>query len=169
MNKELLRVRLYELIKSNPGITKNEMLDKVKDEFDGANFSHVYLIVKKFIEDRIVKVDGRKKNTGHYMPDVDIPEDIPTTSQTSKQNGEKQEYIRPNKQPEKRFVLEKNESNVWRTVDENDISDPIENLFNQCVKLVPLHYRVRDVETDTILHERQPQYHITGILAEASA
>lgn len=169
MNKELLRVRLYELIKASPGITKNDMLDKVKDEFEGINFSHVYLIVKKFIDDKIVKVDGKKKNTGHYLPDVDVPEDVSTPLRPQKTEGEKTEYTRPNKKPEKRFVLEKNESNMWRTVDESDISEPISNLFNQCIKLVPLHYRVRDIETDTILHERQPEHLSTRLLTETIA
>ena len=168
MNKELLRARLYGLIKETPGITKNDMLDKVKDEYTDINFSHVYLIVKKLIEDKLVKVDGKKKNTGHYLPDAAVPDTVPVAPQPYRQNGERAEYVRPNKKPTKRYVLEKNESNTWRTVDESEISDPITNLFNQCVKLVPLHYRVRDVETDTIIHERRPEHHNTQLYTEAA-
>jgi hypothetical protein len=167
MNKELLRAQLYDAIKTSPGITKNEMLDLVKDSYEGVNFSHVYLIVKKLIEDKLVKVDGKKKRTGHYLPDVDIPEDVPKPV-TTPAGTTPQKFERNNK-PTKRFVLEKNESNTWRTVDENDICEPITNLFNQCVRLVPLHYRVRDLETDTIINERQPQRSVSELYAEAEA
>lgn len=169
MDKERLRVRLYKLIEGAPGITKNQMLDDVKEDFEGVNFSHVYLIVKKFIEDGVVKVDGKKKNTGHYMPNADIPEDLPKATVSPKKDGGQVAYERPIKKATKRFVLEKNENNNWRIVDENDIREPIDNLFGQCVRLIPLHYRIRDQHTGDILNEREATFNRVKNTVEATA
>lgn len=162
MEKKELREAVLEIIKTNPGVTLNGIFrhengagDQTIEEALCKKFPPMYNVVKELKQEGVIKIDGKKKNTGHYLADVDIPENVPKATTSVKMGGGSVTYERPKKKATKRFVLEKHENEEWRTVDENDIRGPIDTLFSHCVRLVPQPYRVRDQETNEILDERQ--------------
>lgn len=163
MEASEIRETLLEEIGKDPGTTKNKLYYGHFEKTIG-KFPPMYAVLRELIKEGKVKIDGKKKNTGHYLADVDIPEGVPTSAPSHRRqttNKSENYYHERRRKAKQRFVLEKNEGHKvedWRLVDENDIQEPIDTLFEQCVRLVPLHYRVRDTKENKTLHERIPDY-----------
>ena len=166
MEANELREKVLEIVGKEPGVTLNGIFKVHLAEKLNNKFPPFYQCIKKLKAEGVVKVDGKKKNTGHYLSDVDIPDNVPQPGSPPKGREKKNEFYRNPKKISSRYLLEKNESGPgsenWRVVDSNDIADPVNKLFENCVRLVPgVHYRVRDSKEGGILHERIPDHRLT--------
>jgi hypothetical protein len=164
MEQSELRTKLLSVITEEPGVTLNGMFAHVKEELSG-KFPPVYNTIKALRDDGTIKVDGKKKNTGHYLNDAEIPDTVPKSTATVRQITGETPFFQKTKKATKRYVVEKNpeptivvDDSKWKLIDEDDISEPMKTLFDQCVRCVPQQYRMRDTTTGTILHERIPDH-----------
>ncbi len=177
MSPKDIENELLPIIAKNPGITLNGMFAFFKERLNG-KFPPMYNVVKALKDARTIKIDDKKKNTGHYMADVTITNEgasKPSVARQSSATGSNDSSaafttrVSRNRVDDKRYKLEKNEGGGWKPIDSNDLVEPITNLYNQCVKLVPLRYRVRDTQDDSIVIERKETATFTELAELANA
>jgi hypothetical protein len=168
MSPKDIETELLEIIAKTPGITLNGMFAFFTDRLN-KKFAPMYKVVQTLRENKIIKIDAKKKNTGHYMADVVIADEgadkpkppslrrnVPGTSSDDGDSSVTftKRYAR-NKVEDKRFTLEKNEGLGWKTIHSDDIDTPVMRLYEQCIHMVPLRYRVQDTQTGETLIERK--------------
>jgi hypothetical protein len=175
MSPKDIENELLPIIEKNPGITLNGMFAYFKDRLNG-KFPPMYNVVKALKDARTIKVDDKKKNTGHYLADVVISNEgaaKPAVTRTSNTPGDSSASfstrVSRNRVDDKRYKLEKNEGAGWKAIDSNDIVEPITRLYEQCIRMVPLRYRVRDTQDDSIVIERKETANFVELAELANA
>lgn len=160
MSPKEIEDELLPIIEKNPGITLNGMFAYFKERLNG-KFPPMYKVVMALRDSKKVKIDSKKKNTGHYLADVKIENEgvaKPPTPRQPTTSGDSSATFTTrftrNRVEDKRYKLEKNEGAGWKPIDSNDLLEPIQTLYDQCIKMVPLRYRVRDTQDGVIIIER---------------
>ena len=166
MSPKDIETEIIPIIEKNPGITLNGMFAFFKERLNG-KFPPMYNVVKSLKDSKVIKVDDKKKNTGHYLAAVEIANvgtsvpRTPSLKRSSETDSSDSSVVfnarvsRVRVDTNKRYALEKNEGVGWKLIDSNDVEEPIKRLYEQCVRMVPLRYRVRDTQDDSIIIERK--------------
>lgn len=183
MTVEEIQAKVEEIIKGNPGITLNGIFHNHMKEVLNGKFPPVYNAVQELLRGGKIKKDAKKKNTGHYAIDAEIPADraigAPSAAPVAgvKNGGASHTAVDDNgqplrparkREPKGEFGLEKHENNVWRVVDESDFREPIENLMRQAVRLVPLDYRMVHYKTGEVLLEMSGKKSVPIVVEETT-
>jgi|GEM_PF-6147042 len=163
MEEESIRKKLLEMLGEKPGSTKNELYYGYFEN-QGLKFPKMYTSLRSLIEEGKVKIDGKKKNTGHYLADAEIPDNVPKASSQpkSKESGATHPF-RKGQKIKGRFVVEKDEgaqdgSSCWKYSYDSNVKEVSVEFLENVSKLVPLTFRVRDQETNEIIDERVPKW-----------
>lgn len=177
MSPKDIENELLPIIAKNPGITLNGMFAFFKERLNG-KFPPMYNVVKALKDARTIKIDDKKKNTGHYMADVTITNEgasKPSVARQSSATGSNDSSasfstrVSRNRVDDKRYKLEKNEGMGWKPIHSDDIEAPVMRLYEQCIRMIPLRYRVRDTQDDTIMIERKETATYTELAELANA
>jgi hypothetical protein len=165
MEVDAIREKLLEAIAEKPGSTKNELYYGHFEKEIG-KFAPMYNVLRKLIDEGEIKVDGKKKNTGHYLKDAEIPEDVPkaTSQPKSKASGAVHPF-RKGKKAEGRFVVEKNEgqqdgSPNWKYSSDFKVKEASIEYMKNVSEIVPLDFRIRDQENNEVIDEKVAQWKI---------
>jgi len=166
MEADTIRETLLKQIGEHPGATKNQLYREYgKFEEALGKFAPMYNILQVLISEGLVKKDGKKKNTGHYLSDAVIPDTVPKAgtkvANKSATDIAEREFYQKRGSGKKRYRLEKNEGKRegnkvvpnWVLSDEHDELEPISTLFEQAIDMVPLTYRINDTKEGKIIRE----------------
>lgn len=164
MTPDEIKTAALDIIKNNPGYSLNQIFRHGDPSIEtnlNKKFPPFHKVITELRTTGVIKVDDKKKSTGHYMADVPI-ENVGTAPRPVAQKGDgsapgsSTEFTgRYRRNVErKRFVLEKNEGFGWKGVDSNEIEEPIMELYRNVCTMLPTRYRVMDTIEDKLMAEK---------------